>query len=92
MEPASLKDLERVFSKIVRAVLPLSGIVLFLVLIIGGFKFITASGDPKQAEAAKKTLTFAILGFLLVASAYLILVLIAKITGVKEITIFQITR
>ena len=90
-QPASLKDLEGVFSNVVSAILPLAGIVLFILLIIGGFNFISSGGDPKKTEVAQKTISTAIMGFILVASAYLILVLIEKFTGVK-VTEFKITR
>ncbi len=82
---ATLQDLEVVFAKIISVVLGLAGIALFIMLIIGGFKFITAGGDPKAAEAAKKTLTYAIAGLVLIASAYLILRFINVFTGVDVV-------
>jgi hypothetical protein len=80
-EPAQLNDLTDVFGNVVAAVLGLAGIALFIMLIVGGFKYITSGGDPKLAEAARNTLTFAIIGLVVVASAYLILLFIAEFTG-----------
>ena len=87
--PAQLSDLEVVFANIVRAVLGLAGIVLFLMLLVGGFKYMTAGGDPKALDAAKKTLTYAIMGIVLVASAFLILRFIQEFTGI-DVTNFRI--
>lgn len=87
--PATLQDLEVSFSRIVEVVLGLSGIVLFIMLIMGGFKFITAGGDPKAIEGAKKTLTYAIGGIFLVALSFLILRFVSTFTGV-DVTQFQI--
>lgn len=89
--PAQFSDLEVVFSNVVRAILALAGIVLFITLLIGGFKFITSGGDPKAIDAAKKTLTFAIAGMVLVASAFLILRFINVFTGVDVVNfrVFQ---
>jgi len=77
---ATLKGLEGLFANIVAAVLEISAIAVFIMLLIGGFKYITSGGDPQAAEAAKKSITYAIGGLVLVASAYLILSLIHEIT------------
>jgi hypothetical protein len=88
---ARIGDLEGVFSSVVSAVLGFAGIALFLMLVVGGFQFITAGGDPKSLEQAKKTLTYAILGMVLVAASFLILRLIEQFTG-TPVTEFQIVR
>jgi len=87
--PAQLRDVEVVFGNIVGAVLGLAGIVLFVLLLGGGFKYITAGGDPKAIDGAKKTLTYAILGMVFVASAFLVLQFIQEFTGVN-VTQFRI--
>ena len=88
---AKLSDLEGVFGNVVEAVLALGGIVLFIMLLSGGFRYITAGGDPKGIEEAKKTLTYAIGGMVLLAMAFLILRFIQEFTGVDvtEFKIFQ---
>lgn len=89
--PAQLSDLEVVFKNAVGVVLGFAGIVFFILLLTSGFKFITAGGDPKALESAKKTLTYAIGGLIVILLSYLILVLIKTITGV-DVTIFRVTQ
>lgn len=89
--PAKLSDLETVFGNVVKSALALAGIVLFILLIMGGFKYITSGGDPKAAEGAKKTLTYAIGGLIAILLSYLILVLISNITG-ADVTQFKIVQ
>lgn len=84
-----LRGLEGVFANIVSVVVGLGAIALFIMLLIGGFNYITAGGDPQKSAAAKKTLTFAIVGITLIASAYMILRIIHAITGVN-VTVFRI--
>jgi len=86
---AKLSDLEGVFSNVVGVLLGLAGIVLFIMLVVGGFKYITAGGDPKGVESAKKTLTYAIGGIVLIAAGFLILQFIKQFTGV-DVTQFRI--
>jgi len=88
-DPAKLSDLNKVFENVVNVALAFAGIVLFVMLIIGGFRYITAGGDPKGIEGAKKTLTYAIAGIVLVAVSFLILNFIASFTG-ANITDFNI--
>ncbi|MBU0572655.1 pilin [Patescibacteria group bacterium] len=86
---ATLQGFEGVFENIVTIVLGFGGIILFIMLIMGGFRFITAGGDPKAIEGAKKTLTYAIGGIVLVALSFLILRFISTFTGV-DVTQFKI--
>ncbi len=56
-------------------------IIAFILIIWGGIKLITASGDPKAVEAGRKTITFAIVGLILIIAAYFIVFIVQKITG-----------
>lgn len=86
---ATFKFFETVFGNVTQVVLGLAGIILFIMLLSGGFKYITAGGDPKGVEGAKKTLTYAIGGMVLLAMAFLILRFIQEFTGV-DVTKFRI--
>ncbi len=82
---AQLSDLEGVFSRVVGAAIGLAGIVLFIMLLVGGFKYLTAGGEPPKIESARKTLTYAILGIVFIALSFLFLRLIGVFTGVEDI-------
>jgi len=88
---ARIGDLGCLFQRVVGYALGFAGIVLFILLIVGGFKFITSGGDPKAVEDAKKTLTYAIGGLIVILISYLILVLISNITGV-DVTKFTVVQ
>lgn len=89
--PAKISDLQLVFGNVVKIALAASGVVLFVLLVIGGLKYITSGGDPKTAESAQKTITYAIGGLLLILASFLILELIRTITGV-DVTNFVVTQ
>lgn len=88
-QAATLKDLEAVFSRIVIAAVQLALVVFFLMLLYGGFKYLTSGGDSKATEMAQKTLTSAILGIVLLIGIWLILRFITDFTGV-DVTTFTI--
>lgn len=60
-----------------------SGTVAVIMIIISGIRFITSGGDAKALSTANKTWSFAIMGLLLVFLAFMILNIIAYITGVS---------
>ncbi len=91
LPPAQLTGLEDIFTNIVKLAIGFGGIVLFIMFIVGGFGYLTAGGNPQAMEGAKKTLTYAIGGLVVIALSYLILTLIKAFTGV-DVTSFSITH
>lgn len=85
---ATFAGFEGIFQNIIQVATALAGIVFFIMLIIGGFNYLTAGSDPQKAEAAKKTITYAIGGLILLILAFLILRFIQEFTGV-EVTNFK---
>lgn len=85
----TFKCLEVIFANILTIAVSLAVLALFVMLIMGGFKYLTSAGDPKAAGSARQTMTYAIAGIVLMALAYLIFRLIETFTGVT-ITIFHI--
>jgi hypothetical protein len=70
-------------SSLVSAALPylfaISGVILFIFLIWGGFDYLTSMGDPKQAEAGKNKITNALIGFILIFVAFWIVQIIDRV-------------
>lgn len=67
----ALSCLEGIFANVLRGALALVGLLSFLFLIKGGVAYTMSGGDMKAVDAAKKTLTWAVigLGFAIVAFA-----------------------
>ncbi len=49
------------------------GALVVLVIVYGGFQYITSGGDPEKAKAAKRTLTYAVMGLIFIITAEVIL-------------------
>ncbi len=62
------------FGGIITVALPIlyfiAGILLMIYLIASGFSYMMSAGDPKKMEAAKAKITAAVVGFILVISAF----------------------
>lgn len=62
----------------------ISGVVVgiaLLMIIYGGFKYVTSQGDPKATESAKSQIMFAGIGMLIVMCAFVIMKLIIGGSG-----------
>lgn len=70
-------------NNVVAAVLTGAGLLLFVYLILGGVKYLTAGGDEKAVTAAKRILTNAIIGLIIVASAYFIATILERVLGIQ---------
>lgn len=90
--PAELTGLQDIFSRVVSLAIGFGGVAFFIMFIIGGFQYLTASGNEQAVAGARKTLTFAIGGMVLIVLAFLILKLISTFTGVTGILNFQIRQ
>jgi hypothetical protein len=62
--------------------LGLSGTIALFMIIFSGYQFMFSGGDSKAVDGARKTLTFAVLGLFLIFLSFLILNIIATVTGV----------
>lgn len=78
---ASLECIPVVFKNVVFAALLFAGVVAVFLIIYSGIKFITSGGDPKQVEGARHTMTYAIIGLVVILLSFFIINLIANITG-----------
>lgn len=88
-DPAGLKEIEQVFSNVISVIVGLGFIATLVMLILAGFKYLTSGGEPKAIQQAHLTVTWALLGILFLAIAWLILQLIQAFTGI-EVTVFNV--
>lgn len=59
-------------TKIIRLIFTFLGLLSVLFIVIGGYRYITSSGDDKKAAQGKKTIQWALVGLALALSAYAI--------------------
>lgn len=84
---ASIQCVIPLIANIIRAVTSLGAVALFIMLLVGGFNFLFSGGEQKKLEAARGTVTQAIVGIVIMSVAYLILKTIQIFTGVDVTTL-----
>ena len=66
---------------VVYAFITLLGIIFIVLILIAGYNWMTSSGDETKVEKAKKTLTRAVIGLVIILSAGVIWAFIASRFG-----------
>ena len=66
------RKIPQIIALIIRAILTLLGAIFIVLIILGGFRWMTSGGNAQKIEAAKQTLTNAIIGLVIVLAAYAI--------------------
>lgn len=66
---------------LIQNILTISAIAAFITLILSGFNYITSGGDEKKLQQAGSMINYALIGLLLVASAWLITKIIGSLFG-----------
>lgn len=84
-----LSDITIFFSRILNFIAGFAVLAAFIMLVIGGFKFLTSGGDQKAVESAKSTITYAIIGLIALVGIWLLLKFVEIFTGVP-VTQFKI--
>jgi len=77
----SIVTLSDLVNRITSFMVPLAGVILFLVLVWGGYDLMMSQGAPEKIKSARAKLTTGIIGFVLLALSYLIVRLISYIFG-----------
>jgi uncharacterized YccA/Bax inhibitor family protein len=62
-------------------ILPSVGVLFTIMLLFGGILYITSAGNQQRVDSAKKTLTAAIIGLLIVILSYTIIAIFAGVIG-----------
>lgn len=75
----------------INIILVVAGLVFFFMLILGGIRWILSGGDKGSTEQARNQVTSALIGLVVVFSAWALAALLGNVFGVNIIREFSIT-
>lgn len=75
--------IEGMVSGFVGLILVIAGLAFFFILVIGGIKWILSGGDKAHTEGARNQITAALVGLVIVFSAWAIIGLINTFFGIN---------
>ena len=74
---------EGMISAFIRLILVIAGLAFFFILVVGGIKWILSGGDKAHTEGARNQITAALVGLVIVFSAWAIIQLINTFFGIN---------
>lgn len=80
------KTFAKLIGQILRIVMAVAGLALLIMLLWGGISWITSGGDKSKAEEARSRITTAVIGMIVLAAAYALLLLVLQILGFTNLT------
>ena len=66
------KSLNTTITKLINLLSLLVGLIAVIMIVLGGFRYITSGGNEQNVAAAKRTVTYALIGLLIVVLAQVI--------------------
>ncbi len=79
---ATLRCIPVVFQNIVNWALIFAGVAALFFVIYAGIKYIRSGGEEEKIKSARETLTYAIIGLVVILLSFAIINIISAVTGV----------
>ena len=77
-------NIASIINNITPFVIAIAGIILFFILMWGGFDYATSQGAPDKLKSANAKLTAAVIGFVLLVLSFLLTRIISAIFGIGQ--------
>lgn len=89
---ATLNCIPVVVKQVITYALIFAGVVAVLMIAYAGIRYITSRGDPKAVEGAQNTVTWAVIGLVVILLSFVVINFIAYFTGAECIKLFGFTN
>jgi hypothetical protein len=77
----SVTNIESFIKSIITVLAGLAGLIATGFFVVGGFSYITSSGNPEHLDKAKKTLMYSALGLSITIAAFVISNIVTTLAG-----------
>jgi hypothetical protein len=74
-----------IISRILDFAFPIAGLILFVMIVWGGFEMLMGAADKKSVDAGRQRITAAIIGFFLLFVSFWIIRVVETVLGIKII-------
>lgn len=79
--PPKLTCVFIILSNVINAALVLAAVVAVFLITYAAFQYVTSAGDKEKVDNARKRITYAIIGLVVILSAIIFINFIAQFTG-----------
>lgn len=79
---AQFGNLSKLLNQVLPTVMVVASLVCLAILLTGSFTYVTSSGEPEKIKKARNTITYSIMGLILIFLSYLMVQVVSYITGI----------
>ncbi len=79
------RSFSELFNSLLQFVFVIAALLVFFYLILGAFRWITSGGDKGKTQAAQSTIVAAVVGIIILAASYAILIIILNFLGYSSL-------
>jgi len=79
-----------VLAYVISLLFQFSGVIALATFVYGAFSYITSGGNPEAQDNAKQTMTYAVIGLILILVSVIVVKYILEGLGVSSIKLFGI--
>lgn len=87
---SAAEQIENIFTMVFGFFTIIAGLGFFIYFLIGGLKWLTSGGDTQKVDTAKKTMTSALVGIIIIVSAYGIIWLVGNAIGLNILSVQEL--
>ena len=78
---SEITDVSSLVDIVISFLFPFAAVILFGILVMAGFTFITAAGEADKIGKAQKMIVSALVGFILLVISFLVVRIVATVFG-----------
>lgn len=85
LPPGFKVEPNEIIASTILLVIAIAGLVFFVMLLMGGLRYLTAGGDEKSITAARQTLTNAFIGLIIVVASFVVAQIIFAVFNIDPL-------
>lgn len=78
---AKFNSIGSILNLLLPTIMIVASLLFLAILLYGAFSYVTSSGEQDKVQKARKTITYSVLGLVLILFSYLIVSLVGVVTG-----------
>lgn len=79
---AKFSNIGTILNQVLPTIMVVASLIALALLIFGALSYVTSSGEQEKVQKARKTITYSILGLVLIFLSYLMVRIVSFITGI----------
>jgi len=91
VDGTDLNQIGIIFERLLAFLFSIAGAFAIIMIVVGAIRYMISSGDPKAVASARATITFAVIGLIIILLAVAIVLIIGNFLGVPNLDLIKLS-